>query len=89
MGPSFLYRFVIYVLPAFPFHLVFVSSCNIDFTTFVKTYSMPSFDIVSKVDAQALDNAVNVVHKEVTNRFDFKDSPVVIDLDKKGFQIKD
>jgi uncharacterized protein YajQ (UPF0234 family) len=49
---------------------------------------MPSFDIVSKVDAQALDNAVNVVHKEVTNRFDFKDSPVVLDLDKKDFKLK-
>ena len=29
---------------------------------------MPSFDIVSKVDAQALDNAVNVVTKEITDR---------------------
>ena len=33
---------------------------------------MPSFDIVSKVDAQALDNAVNVTTKEITNRFDFR-----------------
>jgi uncharacterized protein YajQ (UPF0234 family) len=48
---------------------------------------MPSFDIVSKVDPQALDNAVNVVHKEVSNRFDFKDSPVVIDLNKKEFKL--
>lgn len=49
---------------------------------------MPSFDIVSKVDAQALDNAVNVTTKEVTNRFDFKGSHVVINLDKKDFSIK-
>ncbi len=49
---------------------------------------MPSFDIVSKVDPQALDNAVNVVTKEITNRFDFKGSHVVIDLDKKEFIIK-
>ena len=49
---------------------------------------MPSFDIVSKVDPQALDNAVNVVTKEITNRFDFKGSHVVIDLDKKEFVIK-
>ncbi len=49
---------------------------------------MPSFDIVSKVDAQALDNAVNVTTKEITNRFDFKGSHVVIDLDKKEFNIK-
>lgn len=49
---------------------------------------MPSFDIVSKVDAQALDNAVNVVTKEITNRFDFKGSHVVINLDKKEFLLK-
>lgn len=49
---------------------------------------MPSFDIVSKVDAQALDNAVNVTTKEITNRFDFKGSHVVIELDKKQFLIK-
>ena len=49
---------------------------------------MPSFDIVSKVDVQALDNAVNVVRKEITNRFDFKDSPVVIDLNKKDFSLQ-
>lgn len=48
---------------------------------------MPSFDIVSKVDAQALDNAVNVVSKEISNRFDFKGSHVVIDLNKKDFKI--
>ncbi|MEN9949484.1 MAG: hypothetical protein RLY85_236 [Bacteroidota bacterium] len=48
---------------------------------------MPSFDIVSKVDAQLLDNAVNVTKKEITNRFDFKDSVVVIDLNKKDMKI--
>ncbi|HEX6333427.1 MAG TPA: YajQ family cyclic di-GMP-binding protein [Flavisolibacter sp.] len=49
---------------------------------------MPSFDIVSKVDIQALDNAVNVTKKEITNRFDFKNSPVVIDLNKKDFTLQ-
>lgn len=49
---------------------------------------MPSFDIVSKVDAQALDNAVNVTTREITNRFDFKGSHVVIDLDKKEYLLK-
>ena len=48
---------------------------------------MPSFDIVSKVDPQTLDNAVNVTKKEVTNRFDFKDSPVRIELDKKEMKL--
>lgn len=49
---------------------------------------MPSFDFVSKVDAQALDNAVNVVGKELSNRFDFKGSHLVIDLDKKTYVLK-
>lgn len=49
---------------------------------------MPSFDIVSVVDAQALDNAVNVTTREITNRFDFKGSHVVIELDKKEFTLK-
>lgn len=48
---------------------------------------MPSFDIVSKVDAQALENAVNVTTKEITNRFDFKGSHVVIDLNKKEYKL--
>lgn len=48
---------------------------------------MPSFDIVSKVDAQALDNAVNVVKKELANRFDFKGTPFNIELNKKDMII--
>jgi len=48
---------------------------------------MPSFDIVSKVDPQTLDNAVNVTRKEIVNRFDFKDSPVQIELNKKDMLI--
>ena len=43
-----------------------------------KLIIMPSFDIASKVDVQTLDNAINVVKKEITNRFDFRDSHVVI-----------
>jgi uncharacterized protein YajQ (UPF0234 family) len=48
---------------------------------------MPSFDMVSKVDLQTLDNAVNVVNKEITNRFDFKGSHVLIELNKKDFKL--
>src|SRR5687768_10053236 len=48
---------------------------------------MPSFDIVSKVDMQTLDNAVNITRKEIENRFDFKGSHVKIDLDKKDSKI--
>ncbi len=48
---------------------------------------MPSFDFVSKVDGQALDNAVNVVQKELSNRFDFKGTHLVINLDKKTYKL--
>ncbi len=48
---------------------------------------MPSFDIVSKVDAQTLDNAVNVAKKEIENRYDFKGSHVLIELNKKDMVI--
>jgi cyclic-di-GMP-binding protein len=48
---------------------------------------MPSFDISSKVDLQTLDNAINTVTKEITNRFDFKGSHVKIDLNKKDFKV--
>lgn len=57
------------------------------FFTFEKNTAMPSFDLVSKVDLQTLDNAINVTAKEITNRFDFKGSHVVIDLNKKEFKV--
>lgn len=44
---------------------------------------MPSFDIVSKVDAQTLDNAINNAKKEILNRYDFNGSKSTIDLEKK------
>jgi uncharacterized protein YajQ (UPF0234 family) len=44
---------------------------------------MPSFDIVSKIDAQTLDNAINNAKKEILNRYDFHGSKSTIELDKK------
>jgi uncharacterized protein YajQ (UPF0234 family) len=44
---------------------------------------MPTFDIVSKIDGQTLDNAVNTAKKEILNRYDFQGSNSTIDLDKK------
>jgi cyclic-di-GMP-binding protein len=49
---------------------------------------MPSFDIVSKVDTQKLDNAINTAQKEIVNRYDFHGSRTEIELDKKLLQIK-
>ena len=48
---------------------------------------MPSFDLVSKVDLQTLDNAINTVEKEIKNRYDFKGNHVVIDLNKKELKL--
>jgi len=39
---------------------------------------MPSFDIVSEVDKQEIDNALNQAHKELTTRFDLKDAKTEI-----------
>ncbi len=49
---------------------------------------MPSFDIASKLDAQLLDNAINVARKDILNRWDFKDSKSSIELNKKELTIK-
>ncbi len=49
---------------------------------------MPSFDIVSKVDLQTLDNAINAAKKEIQTRFDFRDSKSELELDKKAVQLK-
>ena len=45
---------------------------------------MPSFDIVSKVDLQTLDNAINAAIKEIIGRFDFRESKTKVELDKKS-----
>jgi cyclic-di-GMP-binding protein len=45
---------------------------------------MPTFDIVSKIDGQTLDNAINTAKKEILNRYDFNDSKSTVDLDKKS-----
>jgi hypothetical protein len=44
---------------------------------------MPSFDIVSKIDSQTLDNAINNAKKEILNRYDFNTSNSTVELDKK------
>lgn len=42
-----------------------------------------SFDIVSEIDFQEADNAVNQAKKEINQRFDLKDSRTEIELNKK------
>ena len=45
---------------------------------------MPSFDIVSVVDMQEVDNAVNQAVKEIGQRYDFKGSKTEVSLEKDG-----
>jgi uncharacterized protein YajQ (UPF0234 family) len=44
---------------------------------------MASFDIVSKVDPQTLENAVNTAVKELQTRYDLRDTKGGMDLNKK------
>lgn len=44
---------------------------------------MPSFDIVSEIDLQEVDNAVNQATKELANRYDLRGSKCKIEWDKK------
>ncbi|MAT59116.1 MAG: YajQ family cyclic di-GMP-binding protein [Melioribacteraceae bacterium] len=42
-----------------------------------------SFDIVSEIDFQEVDNAINQAKKEIIQRYDLKDSQTEIELNKK------
>jgi hypothetical protein len=46
-----------------------------------------SFDIVSKVDMQEVDNAINQARKEIVQRYDFKGSKTSVELKQKEHEI--
>jgi uncharacterized protein YajQ (UPF0234 family) len=48
---------------------------------------MPSFDVVSRVDLQEAENAINQTRKEVAQRYDLKDTKTEIDWDQKEIVI--
>ncbi|MFI5394836.1 MAG: YajQ family cyclic di-GMP-binding protein [Candidatus Binatia bacterium] len=48
---------------------------------------MPSFDIVSQVDRQEIDNAVNQTRKEIGQRYDFKGTKTQLTLEEDRIQI--
>ena len=48
---------------------------------------MPSFDIVSEIDTQEIDNAINQARKELATRFDFKGSRATIEWEDKESKI--
>jgi cyclic-di-GMP-binding protein len=48
---------------------------------------MPSFDIVSVVDKQEVDNAVNQAIKEIRQRYDFKGSKTEVTLEPDAVKV--
>lgn len=48
---------------------------------------MPSFDVVSEVNMQEVDNAVNQTLKEISQRYDFKNSKTSVEWKIKEKQI--
>jgi uncharacterized protein YajQ (UPF0234 family) len=49
---------------------------------------VPSFDIVSEIDTQEIDNAINQARKELATRFDFKGSKATIEWNEKDSKIE-
>ena len=49
---------------------------------------MPTFDIVCRYEIHEIENTVNMVKRDILNRYDFKGSSTNIALDKKNETIK-
>ena len=49
---------------------------------------MPTFDIVCRYEIHEIENSVNMVKRDILNRYDFKGSSTNIILDKKNATIK-
>ena len=49
---------------------------------------MPTFDIVCRYEIHEIENTVNMVKRDILNRYDFKGSSTNITLDKKNAAIK-
>ncbi len=49
---------------------------------------MPSFDVVSKVQLNEVDNAFNQAQKEIVQRFDFKDTETTLEKTPEAITIR-
>jgi uncharacterized protein YajQ (UPF0234 family) len=49
---------------------------------------MPSFDVVSKLSMQEVDNAVNQTKKELGTRYDFRGTSTEIELGPEGISLR-
>lgn len=48
---------------------------------------MPSFDVVSNINIQEARNAVDQINREVTTRYDFKDTDTTVEFKEKEGQV--
>ncbi len=49
---------------------------------------MPSLDVVSKLDLQKIDNAINVAIRKIGQRYDFRGAHILLELNKKDKTLK-
>ena len=49
---------------------------------------MPSFDVVSEIDAHELTNAIDQMNREIGNRYDFKGSNAKIELSDTAMSVE-
>ncbi len=49
---------------------------------------MPSFDVVSEVESHELDNAIDQMNREISNRYDFKGSDAKVELKDKEMNLE-
>ena len=49
--------------------------------------SEPSFDIVSELNLQEMDNAINQAQKEIGTRYDFKGTAASVEFDRAGKEL--
>jgi uncharacterized protein YajQ (UPF0234 family) len=48
---------------------------------------VPTFDVVSQLDMQEVRNAVDQTRREISTRFDFKDTGSTVELGDKGIEL--
>ena len=49
---------------------------------------MPTFDITSEFDPQEVSNAVDQTHREISNRYDFRDTGTLISFNENTITLK-
>ena len=67
---------------------LYLTNRFLNYSVNIGDFIMPSLDIVSTYDMQEIDNAVNIVKRDIANRYDFRGTNSSISLDKSEKKIK-